>query len=185
MLAEALDMLDYGLLVVEQGAQVAFKNRAAALLLAQAKTLQVAEDGALSIKPRRLSAQVRAAIENAGAHARMEGLCIPKLEGSACCLALIVTPLRPSMVAIWMLDTEAAAAANEGLLSALFALTPAEARLALGLLAGHTAEDYAHHAGVGMATVRSQLHGIFVKTGTRRQAALAALLARIAALRLP
>jgi DNA-binding CsgD family transcriptional regulator len=191
MLSEALDMLDCGLLVVEQNAQVTFKNRAAALLLAQMKTLKVSEDGVLTIRPPALSAQVRRAIGNAGANARIDGVCIPKIEGSARCLALICTPLLPSgggapcRVAVWVVDTEAAVAANEGLLSALFALTPAEARLARGLVAGQTAEEYSRHAGVGMATVRSQLHSIFVKTGTRRQAALAALLARMAALKLP
>ena len=52
------------------------------------------------------------------------------------------------------------------------------------MLTGCAANEYARQAGVGVATVRSQLHSIFVKTGVRRQAQLVALLSKVPALAL-
>ena len=192
MLAEALNMLDYGLLIVDHEARIGFRNRAASLLLAESQTLQQADDGALMVRPRAFSLQVHKAIQNAGINARVGGLRIPKASNSMRCL-LIFTPMllpeagggAPRRVAIWIVDTESGGSANERLLRTLFDLSPAEARLALGLVAGHTVDEYARLAGVGTATVRSQLHSIFAKTGTHRQAALVALLSKLPALKFP
>jgi DNA-binding CsgD family transcriptional regulator len=52
------------------------------------------------------------------------------------------------------------------------------------MLTGCAANEYARQAGVGVVTVRSQLHSIFVKTGVRRQAQLVALLSKVPALTL-
>lgn len=65
--------------------------------------------------------------------------------------------------------------------AALFGLTPAEARLAEAMLAGHDPADCAVLFGVSRTTIRSQLDSLFDKTGRRRQAALMALLAAVAA----
>jgi len=47
---------------------------------------------------------------------------------------------------------------------------------------GQSLRAVARQFGVGVATVRSQLHSMFAKTGARRQAELVALFARIPAL---
>lgn len=60
-----------------------------------------------------------------------------------------------------------------------FALTPAEARLAVGIAAGRTLRDYAAERAVSLNAVRFLLKGIFRKTGATSQAQLAALLARL------
>ena len=86
--------------------------------------------------------------------------------------------------AIWILNTVSPGLPSEELLAALFGLSRAEARLALGLLMGRSAAEYARHAGVGMATIRSQLHSIFSKTGVRRQAQLVALLSKVPVLQI-
>lgn len=70
-------------------------------------------------------------------------------------------------------------AASLPLLSALFDLTPAEARLAEQLLAGEAIDGIAVSRGVSITTIRSQLRSIFAKTGTSRQAQLVALLASL------
>lgn len=192
MLAEALDMLGYGLLIVDHEARIGFKNRAASLVLAESETLQHSDDGLLTVRPRAFSLQVRKAIQNAGINSRVGGLRIPKAGNSMRCL-LLFTPMllpaagggAPGRVAIWIVDTESVGSVNERLLSTLFNLSPAESRLALGLVAGHTVEEYSRLAGVGTATVRSQLHSIFAKTGTHRQAALVALLSKLPALKFP
>jgi DNA-binding CsgD family transcriptional regulator len=66
------------------------------------------------------------------------------------------------------------------LVQSLFDLTPAEARVARRLTVGETAEKIAVTSGVSLNTVRTQLRGVFEKTGCRRQADVVALLSGIA-----
>lgn len=63
------------------------------------------------------------------------------------------------------------------LIAALFDLTPAEARVARGIASGATLSALAAQWKVSEETVKSQLKKIFVKTSTRRQSELAALIA--------
>jgi len=63
------------------------------------------------------------------------------------------------------------------LIRALFDLSPSEARVARSLTQGQTIEEIAGGHGVAANTVRSQVKAIFAKTGTSRQAEVAALLA--------
>ena len=62
-----------------------------------------------------------------------------------------------------------------------FALTPAEARLAVALAAGKSIQDYAAQRAVSRNAVRFLLKGIFRKTGATSQAQLSAMLARLPA----
>jgi DNA-binding CsgD family transcriptional regulator len=57
-----------------------------------------------------------------------------------------------------------------------FALTPAEAELALHLAQGRTIEEAAAAIGISRNTVRNQLAAIFSKTGVNRQADLVRLI---------
>lgn len=65
------------------------------------------------------------------------------------------------------------------LVQSLFDLTPAEARVARGLVTGDTLEEIAAANKLSRNTVRSQLRGALEKTGSRRQAELVALLGGI------
>ena len=78
-----------------------------------------------------------------------------------------------------MLITEVAVpdAPTAELLSGLFDLTPAEARVARALATGLSIEDTARRFGVSMQTVRNQLRAVFIKTATTRQSELLSLLA--------
>ena len=58
----------------------------------------------------------------------------------------------------------------------LYGLTAAEARLLDALLAGDRLADYAESASVSLATVKTHLRAIFLKTGQRRQADLLRLI---------
>ena len=58
------------------------------------------------------------------------------------------------------------------LLRSHFGLSPAEARLALRLVAGETLRSAAVKLGIGYETARTHLKNIFDKTGTCRQAEL-------------
>jgi DNA-binding CsgD family transcriptional regulator len=68
-------------------------------------------------------------------------------------------------------------------LMALFGLTPAEARLARALAQGMTLDDYAKDCGLRRPTVKTQLMGVFAKTGTKRQVDLVRLIMDIPAIR--
>lgn len=61
----------------------------------------------------------------------------------------------------------------------LFRLSPAEASIAVSLGAGIDLTELARQRGVKLNTLRSQVASIMAKTGTRRQAQLVALVARI------
>lgn len=65
---------------------------------------------------------------------------------------------------------------SASILTGLFDLTPAEARLASALAQGAALADYASASHLAMATLRSHLSRIMAKTGTVRQAQLVALL---------
>jgi DNA-binding CsgD family transcriptional regulator len=65
------------------------------------------------------------------------------------------------------------------LLQALFDLTPTEAAIAARIAAGQTAEHIALADRKSADTVRGQLKSVLVKTGCRRQADLARLLAQL------
>ena len=64
-------------------------------------------------------------------------------------------------------------------LGAAFGLTVAEAKLAAKLASGSGIEGAAASLGVSRETARTQLKAVFAKTNTRRQAELAALVARL------
>ena len=65
------------------------------------------------------------------------------------------------------------------LLRCHFGLTPAEARLALQLVAGETLRSAGVKLGISYETARTHLKNIFSKTGTRRQAELVVVLVTV------
>jgi DNA-binding CsgD family transcriptional regulator len=81
-----------------------------------------------------------------------------------------------------LLDLEACPEPQPEALQKLFGLTPAEARLGLGIARGWSPEQIAEEAGVAVSTIRKQLASVFTKTHTCRQSELAALLGRVSIL---
>lgn len=65
---------------------------------------------------------------------------------------------------------------SETALRSLFALTPAEARVACLLAGGATVDEIAGALDVRVTTVRSHVQKLLDKTGTRRQSELVRLL---------
>lgn len=70
-----------------------------------------------------------------------------------------------------------------GVLSGLFDLTPAEARLAVSLASGQSLKLAASASDIKLSTARSYLEQIFSKTGTNQQSQLVALLKSASAIR--
>ena len=71
---------------------------------------------------------------------------------------------------------------SRGLLSALFDIAPAEARLAIALAAGKSLKAAAAEMGIEYSSARTYLARIFSKTGTSQQSELVALLKSTAAI---
>lgn len=67
------------------------------------------------------------------------------------------------------------------LLSSLFGLTAAEARLASAISAGASPEVAANRFGIARETARNQLKAVFAKTETHRQSELVVLLSQLSA----
>lgn len=78
---------------------------------------------------------------------------------------IVATPVVPKQVP------------SATVLQGLFDLTPAEARIARGIAQCQTVESLAIHLDVSRETIRSHLKSVLSKTGLRRQAELASLLA--------
>jgi DNA-binding CsgD family transcriptional regulator len=65
------------------------------------------------------------------------------------------------------------------LLSQIFGLTPAEARLTAAIAGGSTLIEAAKALSISWETARTQLKTVFLKTDTHRQSELVALLSRV------
>ena len=183
-------MLDWALIVVDHEGRVDYRNRLAATQLKSGSGSLTLARGIISAKALALREQLMQAIRAACALQHSSGVCVPQ-PGTPpetwprmVVVPVVGTAAEEVRAAIWILNTEAPALPSEELLNALFLLSPAEARLAIGLLKGMSAAECAQQSGVGVATVRSQLHSIFSKTGVRRQAQLVALLSKVPVLRL-
>jgi DNA-binding CsgD family transcriptional regulator len=187
MLERALDMLDCALVIVDDEGKVEYRNRAAAAMLKGSHGGLAVADGFLTAKGRKGREALTQAFRLSCAELQPSGLCLPQ-AGAAPerWLRLVVAPVyfgasadSASRAAVWILNTQSPGLPSEELLAALFGLSRAEARLAIGVLEGRSATEYARLAGVGVATIRTQLHSIFSKTGVRRQAQLVALLSKV------
>ena len=92
------------------------------------------------------------------------------VTGSAC-------DIFTNTAALAVLTKAGGGVAATPLLRALFDLTPAEAELAASLAAGETLDEIAARRNRSLETLRSHMKCLRQKTGCRRQAELAALLA--------
>lgn len=86
--------------------------------------------------------------------------------------------VRPTVIVV-VNDPESAAALDQDTLSALYALTPCETRLAATLLQGHSIQSASHALGSSTETLRSHLKSIFRKVGVSRQQDLVRMLAEL------
>jgi DNA-binding CsgD family transcriptional regulator len=176
--AEALNWLEYGLLLVDAGSLVHF---------ASGKAQRLLQSGPLYVQAGQLRA--RTSGETVNLH-RLVARCahIGQVEGdeAASCrvgdLLLQFAPLseRPpdsartegSLVAVFVIDPARATDPSVAQLRQQFGLTAAEAGLACEVVKGFGLVECAGRIGISQATARTHLHRVFEKTGTKRQAEL-------------
>ncbi|WP_136623697.1 helix-turn-helix transcriptional regulator [Bradyrhizobium centrolobii] len=103
-------------------------------------------------------------------------------EGFTALVNQVANAWTDETIALILLDLDAHPEPSPRTLQRLFGFTAAETQLALELARGHNLLDIARARRLSRTTVRSQLASLFVKTQTRRQADLIALLGRVAIL---
>lgn len=186
---DSLAMLPQPLFLIGADGNVFFMNQAAATLITEADELDVRQG-------RLIATQVPAAQALAdllaGALAWFDNplvaaggiVLVPRLSDRPG-LALHVTPLGSGLaegfrhrrcVAVYAGDPEREPASVAERLIAAFGLTPAEARLAEGLVQGARLNDLADIFGITIGTARAQLKAVFQKTHTNSQAELMRLI---------
>lgn len=186
----ALERIETGLLVVDACCTVLYANRAAEQLLessreirTQAQRLRIDDPGLNN----RLARLVREAVRTAAGESHLPGTAIAVARPGRLPVTLLVSPWRatlaPADIAqpaamIFIRDPEASGSATGQTLRELFGLTRAEAAIAVAIGEGQSLEHIATALGVGLGIVRTHLKKALDKTGTSRQAALAALVAR-------
>ncbi len=182
-----LKYLPYGTVWVDAACRVVSFNNVAADILAgadgicvKAQRLCMADSGADGM----LAAAVRQAT---GGEGRRGQWFAARREREAPPLVVSVIPAQAEQQAelvdgsaplalVILQDMNRQRLPRSAVLRKMFALTPAEARLAEALLDNETIESYAQKADVSRNTVRTHMASLFSKTGTRRQAELLRIL---------
>jgi DNA-binding CsgD family transcriptional regulator/PAS domain-containing protein len=204
---QALDLFDEGVFALDATSRIVFANRRAQALMREGNTLSGTNGRLRSVgAPSSLAdaldrvrlngvPQCITLVTSAGADAepatdaprRMHCLTLSRLrrgESSrgfdadwhatqgALFLVLVTSPDQQRVVSVRQLMQ-------------LFHLTPAEARVAHMLASGRTLEEYSREQAVKMSTARTQLRGVFAKTGVNGLQALQRLLAMLPSMRPP
>lgn len=193
---DALNAFVNAILIVDRQARVAFANREAEALLAAGDVLQAGPRGVVThavSSTHHLHALISKATCD-DACARAGGAMLLDRPPPARALQVLVSPLGPRArqpgvdthrpaAMLLVIDSEHSHQGPETQLVALFGLTPAEARVACEVARGCDPKYVADALCVMPSTVRTHLHHVFAKTGTRRQADLMRLIARITVVR--
>ncbi len=198
--AAALDRLACGVFLLEASGSILFANRAGQEMQAAgnpfaqgsaASTLQnlrLSSDGDAHAREK-FAAMLNAALLERPADTGhfSDALVVSDAEGKPG-YVIHVAPLRigendmlavsprqvKAIVVAYSLGT--IASVKQGALEQVFGLTVAEARAAIGVLAGGSVKSMAARLGVSSNTLKSQLKAVYEKTGVNRQADLLKIL---------
>jgi DNA-binding CsgD family transcriptional regulator len=188
-MADALDRMKQGALIVDADGSVLFANRRADECLAIGDGLGVSDGRLRAEAPgqadglrRLITAAAREGASRAVGMMAMRRRCKrPLVVLVATChartsLAAAAGPKRA--VLVFITDPERGAAGQSDVLRELYRLTRMEAEVSLALLRGEELQAIADSLAMPVGTVRAHLQTIFDKTETRRQAELIDLLVR-------
>ena len=176
-LAAVLERAPFGVIVLDATRRVTAMNAEAERLVAQA-------DGLLLRAGRLQAARQTAADEFEAVLRRGGAMALPRRSGKRP-LGLLAAPAPPgdgfgssrAATVLLLSDPDARREPPEQVLSRLFGLTRAEARLVALLVAGRTLEQAAAELSITSNTARAYLKRVFWKTGVSRQSELVRLVA--------
>jgi DNA-binding CsgD family transcriptional regulator len=180
----ALDQLCAGVIITDSRGRVIEMNQAAESIMQLDDGLNV-RNGRLCAKRAFETAKIAKLIGGATTGARSDRAAGRMLVGRCDGLphyVLTVAPLRtnmavddPRLAMIVVVDPQRHSPSEKDL-AEFFGLSPAEARLAVALLAGKTLSQIAASTGTRITTLRTQLSSILRKVGAERQSDLIRIL---------
>lgn len=183
-LRQAIDRLSFGLVLCDEDAKPSWVNNAAERAFRDQDALWLTQGrltGASAPQTQALRRTIAEAAREATANRSREHCLLLKARDGSGLQVMIVRLQRESSVGTrkgssQMLVLFSRAGATPmlppALVGALFALSPAESRLAVALCQGHTVNEYAATHGVSVGTARFQLKQVLAKTQAPRQSEL-------------
>lgn len=184
--AQTLDYVASGIVLLDAEGHVQFANSTAMMLVATTGALRwsditkdtgVRDAAALKRAVRACIAANRAGLE------RTDGVSLHRTGGLRDLLIVVCAlagdgPAQAgdAVVAMFVSDSGYRPPAPVAALKSLFGLTPAESRIAWAFVEGRRVDDIAEHLGISPTTVAFHKRNIFQKTNTNRQVDLIALL---------
>jgi DNA-binding CsgD family transcriptional regulator len=177
--AQALDLLDHGVLLLTSDGQVSHVNKAARRELARGHALQVVA-GRLQTRRGADAAALREAVQVAALRGFRRLLALGQ-GGERCSVAVL--PLQPAAtqadhgVAVVFARRQLCDPLTVEWFARSHSLTMAETTVVKGLCDDLTPQQIAEQQGVGLATVRTQIGAIRMKTGACSIRALLHMLA--------
>ena len=186
-LEAALDALDHGIVLIDRGLRLVWANRAADRILAANDGLSLSRGivhGAAPAVTHALASLVtRVAARRRGRwaiRADRPSLAEPYVVFASPLGTAERWPAAGGAAAVLVVtDPAAGPGTDEALLSAIYELTPAEARVARFMATGHGLARTARLLHLSQNTVHTHLQRVFRKLGVRRQAELSRLIARL------
>lgn len=187
-LAEALDRLPLGMLVLDEDRQVLIENAKATQILAMDDGIRIQPAGPMASDPQE-SAELRKLIDRAMDPTRKNsfdatGFMQISRPSEKQPLEVMVSPLLAATegsiaaraaMAFFVSDPEEGHIPASEALGEIYSLTPAESEIVQLLAKGLSLEEIAEGRGISVNTARSHLKHVFSKTGTSRQSELLAL----------
>ena len=187
-LAEALDRLPTGVILLDGRGQRILANRSADYILSLDDGLTLDETGPHAARPAEnaaLQEMLQAAVRGTTTGQVPEGsvMSVSRPSGRRA-FPVMLTPLlsttpestlTDAVAVLYVSDLEAHSLPRSETLRSLYSLTSAEIELVELLCDGASLEEAAERRGVTMNTARSQLKQIFLKTNTSRQGELVRL----------
>ena len=191
-----LEALPQAVFALDRTGKLLFANTAGASVLAVADGLYFAGGKLhtrLASEQARLDTTIREAALVASPDAADGWVRVSRASGARP-YALFVAPLNAAdeeltvaeaKVLVIAHDTAARACVKAAILTRIYGLTDAEARLASALSGGHSLESAAISLGIKPATAKSELKAVFLKIGVNRQQDLVRVLSSMAMLASP
>jgi DNA-binding CsgD family transcriptional regulator len=191
-LAEALDHVEAALLLVGPGGAIIFANKPAKAMLGEGRVICERDDAlrAVTAQTDRMLRDTLASAERGDASAGISGVAVPLSDAAPEQWFAHVLPLTSGktrqtgvahapVAAVFIRRTAPDALPSLESVARLYKLTAGEVRVLDALLKVDGVKAIAAMLGLSQATVRTHLHNVFQKTGTRRQSKLVKLIAGI------
>ena len=188
-LTDALEHMTVGVIMVTKSTRVLFMNRSARSIVSRRDGLQVDATGLRALRLRdtaTLRAHIAGAAERTAGRGTLAGgeFRLPRPLGRAA-LEIVVSPIsagqtwcsgEQAVAAVYITDPGQIPQRPEAILSRIYGLTPAEAKVAASIARGLTGRQAADKLAVSYNTLKTHLKRVFVKTGTNNQGALIRLI---------